>query len=102
MPQCSTPPEEALATYLAGGQVYETIPGPESAGVRRYVTYVDRDVLQSGWLLGEEHIADKAAMLSVEHGEGTVVLIGFRTQHRAQTHGTYKLLFNALVSTPEM
>ena len=76
------------------------MPGPASAGVERIVTYVDRDVLQSGWLLGEDAIASKAAVVSVEHGEGTVYLIGFRAQHRHQTHGTYKLVFNALVNGP--
>lgn len=90
-------PEDALVAYLAGGQVYETVPGPRSSNVRRVVTYVDRDILQSGWLLGEEAIADKAAMVSIKHGEGTIVMIGFRAQHRAQTHGTFKLLFNALM-----
>ena len=90
-------PEDALATYLAGGQVYETVAGARSADVRRIVTYLDRDILQSGWLLGEEAIAGKAAMVSVEHGRGTILMIGFRAQHRAQTHGTFKLLFNALV-----
>ena len=89
-------PGDALATYLAGGQVYETQPGARSSDVRRVVTYIDRDILQSGWLLGEEAIANKAAMVSVDHGEGTIVMIGFRAQHRAQTHGTFKLLFNAL------
>ena len=90
-------PGDALAAYLAGGQVYETVPGARSNDVRRVVTYIDRDILQSGWLLGEEAIANKAAMVSVEHGAGTIVMIGFRAQHRAQTHGTFKLVFNALV-----
>jgi len=90
-------PERALAIYLANGQVYETVPGARSSDVRRVLTYIDRDILQSGWLLGEEVIANKAAVVSVQHGQGMVLLIGFRAQHRAQTHGTFKLLFNALM-----
>jgi hypothetical protein len=93
-------PEDALATFLAGGQVYETVPGPRSADVSRLVTYADRDILQSGWLLGEEAIANRAAVVSVKKGQGLVVMIGFRAQHRAQTHGTFKLLFNALLDRP--
>jgi hypothetical protein len=94
-------PEDALVTYLARGQVYETIPGPRSVSVSRLVTYVDRDVLQSGWLLGEDAIVNRAAMVSIEKGAGSIVMIGFRAQHRAQTHGTFKLLFNALFDRQE-
>jgi hypothetical protein len=93
-------PEDALATFLAGGQVYETVAGARSADVSRLVTYADRDILQSGWLLGEEAIANRAAVVSVKKGQGLVVMIGFRAQHRAQTHGTFKLLFNALLDRP--
>lgn len=93
-------PSRALATYLAGGQVYETVRGANSSHVRRLATYPERDILQSGWLLGEEAIANKAAIVAVEKGEGTILMLGFRAQHRAQTHGTYKLLFNALQAQP--
>ena len=61
------------------------------------VRYADRDLLQSGWLVGEKTLAKKAAMIAARCKEGRLVLIGFRTQHRAQTHGTFKLLFNALI-----
>jgi hypothetical protein len=94
-------PEEALATFLSGGQVYETIPDARSSSVERVVTYPDRDILRSGWLLGEGAIANRAAVVAVGKGRGTILLIGFRPQHRAQTHGTFKLLFNALMDRPD-
>jgi len=94
-------PQQALATFLQGDHAYEVIPTAANEKVERIATFVERDVLQSGWLLGEAVIAKKAAMVSVQQGQGRVVMIGFRAQHRAQTHGTFKLVFNALVSGPE-
>ncbi len=91
-------PSRGLAAFLARNQVYEVIATPKNEQVERIATFVDRDILQSGWLLGEDIIAKKAAMVSVRRGQGKVVLIGFRAQHRKQTHGTFKLVFNVLVS----
>ena len=93
-------PADALAMFLQGNHVYQVIPSERNHRVERIATFAERDILQSGWLLGEDVIAEKAAMVSVGHGQGQVVLIGFRAQHRVQTHGTFKFVFNALLSTP--
>jgi hypothetical protein len=93
-------PAEGLALFMAGGQVYEVTSTDRSQDVEILSTYVERDILQSGWLLGEQVIAKKAAAVSVKHGAGKVVLIGFRPQHRDQTHGTFKLVFNAMLNGP--
>jgi hypothetical protein len=87
-------PRDGYALFLAGSQAYEVT--TTSPNVEIFATFVEREILQSGWLLGEAVIARKAAAVVVSHGEGRVVLLGFRPQHRDQTHGTFKLVFNAL------
>jgi len=90
-------PESGLAVYLAGNAVYEILPGAHNDNYEAVVRYADRDLLESGWLVGERTIAKKAAVVAAGHGKGKVILYGIRPQHRAQTHGTFKLFFNALI-----
>jgi hypothetical protein len=90
-------PERALVVFFGDSQVYGVQAYGEGHRAERVAWYPEDDILQSGQLDGEDLIADQPAMLDVEVGDGRVVLIGFRTQHRGQTHGTYKFLFNALM-----
>jgi hypothetical protein len=42
-------------------------------------------------------IARKAAVVDTRHKDGRIIMIGIRCQNRAQSHGTYKFLLNALL-----
>ncbi len=90
-------PSEGLALFY-GSQAFEIVSGGKTEDYEVIVRYGERDILQSGWLIGERHLAGKAAMISVKRGRGRIILIGFRAQHRSQTHGTFKLFFNALMA----
>jgi hypothetical protein len=58
--------------------------------------YPNTNVVASGWLKGEELMAGRAAVVTIDLNPGRIVLFGLRPQHRAQTHATFPLLFNAL------
>ncbi|MYE89037.1 peptidase M14 family protein [Candidatus Poribacteria bacterium] len=89
-------PDETLI-FFWNGPTFRVKPSFSNEKCEILVQYPERDILQSGWLVGEEQIAGTAGMISVEYGKGSVILFGFRPQHRAQTHGTFKLFFNALI-----
>ena len=62
------------------------------------VNYADEELLMSGWAAGTEFIASKSALARVPHGQGDIIVFGFRPQFRGQPRGTYKLIFNALLN----
>ena len=85
-------PREAAAFFI-NSPAFEVQPG---AGVEVVARYPASKLLLSGWLLGEPVLANRAAIVRARAGGGQVVLLGFRTEHRGQPHGTFKFLFNAI------
>jgi hypothetical protein len=54
------------------------------------------EVLDSGWAWGQQYLNGGAAVVEASVGKGKVALLGPEVAFRAQPHGTFKLLFNAL------
>ena len=70
--------------------------GVVSNAIYDYYWHATHDVLVSGWLEGEAVIAGRPAAADVHVGTGRVVLLGFPVQHRAQSHATFRLLFDSI------
>ena len=83
-----------------GNPVFSINPSAFNERIAAPVVYPKKDILKSGWLLGEKHLAGKAAALDVQYGRGRIIMLGFRAQHRTQTHAAFKILFNALYYGP--
>ena len=67
-------------------------------GVTRVVWYEGTTPLRSGWAFGQEALDGGAAVVEASVGKGTVILLAPEVLQRGQSHGTFKLFFNAIYS----
>ncbi|WP_228236585.1 M14 metallopeptidase family protein [Allomuricauda sp. M10] len=75
----------------------EDIKDAPTPDVKVIATYAAKNLLMSGWAMGEErYIAKKPALVQANYGKGSCILFAFRPQFRGQPRGTYKLIFNAI------
>jgi hypothetical protein len=92
-------PKDAIA-FSSGGQAFDIALLPEynkgNQEVRPVAKYASSNLLASGWISGERAVLGKTILMEARHGQGRIVLFGFRPQHRGQTFGTFKFLLNTV------
>jgi glutamine amidotransferase-like uncharacterized protein len=87
---------ETTNGFYNNSPFFSLVEGFDSQRPSVVARYPNTDVVASGWLRGEPLMAGRAAVVSIDMKPGRIVLFGLRPQHRAQTHATFPLLFNAL------
>ncbi len=90
--------EEANADFT-NSMALEAVPSFSSMKSSIVVRYPSSDILMSGWLQGESHLYNKVGAAEVRLGSGRMILLPLRVQQRAQPYGTFKLLFNSILTS---
>jgi hypothetical protein len=83
--------------YFSSSPVFKLSP---DAIAQKQITplawYPSASTLRSGWAFGQAYLQDGVAAFEANVGKGKLFVYGPEITFRAQTHGTYKMLFNQL------
>jgi hypothetical protein len=85
--------------FFDNSPVFKLGPGAAAAGVRAFAAFDSATPLHSGWAWGQNYLQGGVAAVEAKVGKGRVVLYGPEILQRAQPHGTFKLLFNAIYAS---
>jgi hypothetical protein len=91
-PTLESTTDETVA-WVENSLAFETT-GGDARAVARFAD--SKELLLSGWLLGAEKIANKAAIVEAKRGRGRIIMFAFRPQYRGQSVATFPFLFNAI------
>jgi hypothetical protein len=70
----------------------------QSNAVNRVAWFSSAAPLRSGWAWGQQYLENGVTIVDAKAGRGRVLLFGPEVDFRAQSHGTFKFLFNAIYS----
>ncbi len=87
------PPE--VDVFFNSSQSFTPVAGTGTAKTISW--YEGGDIVRSGWAIGEERLAGTIAVADVDIGKGKLFLMGPEVAQRAQSYGTFKFLFNAIL-----
>lgn len=83
--------------YFDGSPVFTIMPEAYSKGIVKPIAWFPNSKpLRSGWAWGQVYLQDGVTAFVAKVGEGKLYAFGPEITFRAQTHGTFKLLFNEL------
>ena len=71
-----------------------------NGAARQVGWYEGTNSLVSGWSVGQQFLNGGAAIAEASVGAGTVIVYGPEVAFRAQSHGTFRLLFNGIFFGP--
>jgi hypothetical protein len=68
----------------------------QSNAINRVAWFSSTAPLRSGWAWGQQYLENGVTIVDAQAGRGRVLLFGPEVDFRAQSHGTFKFLFNAV------
>jgi hypothetical protein len=88
-------PSRAIVMF-DNSPVFRLKPAASLAGIRPVAWFDSAAPLRSGWAWGQHYLEAGIVAATAPVGQGTLHLLGPEVLFRAQPHGTFKLVFNAL------
>lgn len=89
--------EKAADVYFDNSPVFKVAPEAIAAGeIKPLAWFGSPTPLRSGWAWGQAYLQDGVTAFEAKVGKGKMLAFGPEITFRAQTHGTFKLLFNQL------
>jgi hypothetical protein len=88
--------EKEADVFFDNSPVFRLARDAAARGVRPVAWFASATPLRSGWAWGQHYLDGGIAIADAPLGKGRVVLFGPEVNFRAQSHGTFKFLFNAI------
>jgi hypothetical protein len=88
--------EEHVDVFFNNSPVFRLAPNAAALGIRPVMWFDSATPLRSGWAWGQNYLEGGTTAFEATVGQGKAYVFGPEITFRAQPHGTFKFLFNAI------